>query len=287
MARPLRPQFPGAVYHITARGNNKQNIYYDEPDKIRFLKFLGQTVEQYRWLCHAYCLMTNHYHLLIETPEPNLSRGMKRLNSRYCITFNKKHRRVGHVLQGRYESVVVQKETYLLELCRYIVLNPVRAFMVEKPEEWKWSSYLATAGKEKPQSFLTTDWILAHFGKRSKTACENYINFVYDGIEKDGPWDKVEGGIFLGDPDFIKETRSWMGEEELSLEIPRIQRKATRPTLNELFPEHIITNKGKRDQQVLEAFQKHLYTQREIAEHLNLHPAYLSQIIKQLRGSKP
>ena len=137
MARPLRPQFPGEVYHITARGNDKQSSYYDEKDDTRFLKILGQTVEQYRWLCHGYCLMTNHYHLLIETREPNLARGMKRLNSRSCITFNKHHRKAAHVLQDRYNSVVVQKETCLLKLCRYIILNPVRAHLVEKPNEWK------------------------------------------------------------------------------------------------------------------------------------------------------
>ena len=286
MARPLRPQFPGAVYHITARGNDKQTIYFDEQDKIRFFKFLGKTVEQYRWLCHGYCLMTNHYHLLIETPEPNLARGMKRLNSRYCITFNKRHRRRGHVLQGRYDSVVVQKEEYLLELCRYIVLNPVRAHMVEKPDDWKWSSYLATADKEKPLPLLTTDWILAHFGRRRKTACVKYIKFVYDGIDMDGPWDMVEGGIYLGDAQFIQGVEGWMDQDLVSKEIPLIQRKASRPTLDELFKGTALSSRKKRNLKIVEAFQKHLYTQREIGEHLNLHPAYLSRLIKHLLKEK-
>lgn len=283
MARPLRPQFPGAVYHINARGNDRQDIYYDEKDRIRFLKFLAQTVEQYRWLCHGYCLMTNHYHLLIETPEPNLARGMKRLNSRYCITFNKRHRRAGHVLQGRYDAVVVQKEEYLLELCRYIVLNPVRAYMVEKPDDWKWSSYLATAGRIKPLSFLTTDWVLAHFGKRRKTACANYIKFVYDGIGKEGPWNDIEGRIYLGDTQFIQEVEAWMDPDLVSREVPLVQRKASRPKLSELFDVATLTSKKKRNVRIVAAFQKHLYTQREIGEHLGLHPAYLSQIIGQLR----
>jgi len=286
MARPLRPQFPGAVYHITARGNDKQPIYFDEQDKIRFLKFLGQNVKQYRWLCHGYCLMTNHYHLLIETPEPNLARGMKRLNSRYCITFNKRHRRAGHVLQGRYDSVVVQKEEYLLELCRYIVLNPVRAHMVEKPDEYKWSSYLATAGKEKPLPILTTDWILMHFGKRKKKACENYIKFVYDGIGEQGPWDEVKAGIYLGDAQFIQGIEARMDQDLVSREVPLIQRKASRPTLDELFNTGTLSSRKKRNLKIVEAFQKHLYTQREIGEHLNLHPAYLSRLIKRLLGKK-
>ena len=287
MARSLRPQFPGAVYHITARGNDKQAIYCDEKDHARFLKILDQTVKQYRWLCHGYCLMTNHYHLLIETPEPNLARGMKRLNSRYCITFNKRHRRVGHVLQGRYDSVIVQKETYLLELCRYIVLNAVRAHMVEKPEDWPWSSYQATAGGKMSFPFLTTDWILAHFGRKRKTACENYIRFVYEGIGKDGPWDKVKGKIYLGDDQFVQEVESLMDQVLISREVPLIQRKASRPNLEELFDKTTLSSKNKRNIKIFEAFQNHLYTQKEIGEHLNLHPAYLSQIIALIQNEKP
>lgn len=286
MARQLRPQFPGAVYHIIARGNDKQTIYYDQQDKLRFLKFLEQTVKQYRWLCHAYCLMTNHYHMLIETPEPNIARGMKRLNSRYCITFNKRHRRAGHVLQGRYGSTVVQKEEYLLELCRYIVLNPVRAFMVEKPEDWKWSSYRATAGLEKPPAFLTTDWILSRFGRNRKTACVDYRKFVHEGIGKEGPWDKVTGGIFLGDPEFVQEVQKLMKEDELSNEIPLEQRKASRPSLEDIFTPKIMKNREKRNAKIVEAFQEHLYTQRIIGEHLKLHPAYISRLIKRTTKQK-
>jgi hypothetical protein len=231
--------------------------------------------------------MTNHYHLLIETPQPNLARGMKRLNSRYCITFNKRHRRAGHVLQGRYDCVVVQKEEYLLELCRYIVLNSVRAYMVEKPDDWKWSSYLATAGIDKPLPFLTTDWVLAHFGKMRRSACQNYIKFVCDGIGRDGPWEKIEGRIYLGDAQFIQEVEAWMDQALVSREVPLIQRKASRPKLEELFTEATLASKKKRNMRIFEAFQSHLYTQREIGEHLGLHPAYLSQIITQLREGKP
>ena len=286
MARPLRPQFAGAVYHITTRGNDKQTIYFDDKDHARFLKYLDQTVKQYRWLCHGYCLMTNHYHLLIETPEPNLARGMKRLNSRYCITFNKRHRRVGHVLQGRYDAVVVQKEAHLLELCRYIVLNPVRAHMVEKPDDWIWSSFLATAGKKSAPPFLTTDWILAHFGRTRNKACENYIRFVYDGIGKDEPWDKIKGKIYLRDDQFVQEVESLTDQEPVSKEIPLIQRKAARPALDELFDPPTMACRNERNLKISVAFQEHLYTQKEIGEHLDLHPAYLSRLIKRLRNQK-
>ncbi len=119
MARPLRLQFPGAVYHLTARGNARQDIYLDDMDRLAFVRRLGHEVQQQRWACYAYCLMSNHYHLLIETPEGNLVSGMRRLNGMYCQAFNRRHGRVGHVLQGRYTSIVVDRNPYLLELCRY------------------------------------------------------------------------------------------------------------------------------------------------------------------------
>ena len=114
MSRPLRIEFPGAVYHITSRGNAKQLIFLDDLDKRKFLKVLSSVIERFNWLCHAYCLMSNHYHLVIETPEGNLSRGMRQLNGVYTQIFNQKHKRVGHLLQGRYKAILVEKESYLL-----------------------------------------------------------------------------------------------------------------------------------------------------------------------------
>jgi REP element-mobilizing transposase RayT len=146
MARPLRIEFPGAVYHITSRGNGRQRIFQDDVDNRKFLELLGKTIERFHWACHAYCLMVNHYHLLIETPEANLSKGMHHLNAGFCQAYNRRHDTVGHLLQGRFKAIVVDRESYLLELARYIVLNPVRAGMVDRPEDWPWSSYCATAG---------------------------------------------------------------------------------------------------------------------------------------------
>ncbi|HAU1322460.1 TPA: addiction module toxin RelE, partial [Legionella pneumophila] len=147
MVRPLRIEFAGGLYHITSRGNRKEAIYLSDEDRENFLSVLGDTCLKYQWLCHSYCLMTNHYHLLIETPLGNLSKGMRYLNGVYTQKFNKSHKRIGHVLQGRYKSILVEKDSYLLELSRYIVLNPVRVGMVEKADEWSWSSYLATSGR--------------------------------------------------------------------------------------------------------------------------------------------
>ena len=127
MARPLRLEYAGAVYHVTARGDAREEIFADDADRERFLAILGATVLRLGWKCHAYCLMDNHYHLLIETPTAGLSQGMRQINSTYTQSFNRRHGRVGHVLQGRYKAIIIERDSYLLELSRYIVLNPVRA----------------------------------------------------------------------------------------------------------------------------------------------------------------
>jgi REP element-mobilizing transposase RayT len=284
MARSLRVQYPGAVYHISSRGNSRQDIYLDEKDRLRFLKFLDSTIKRYGWSCHAYCLMTNHFHLLIETPEPNLAPGMKRLNSRYALSFNKRHQRIGHVLQGRYHSIVVEKHSYLLELCRYVVLNPVRAKLVENPEEWFWSSYRATVGIIRPESFLTVDWILGQFAKGKRNAARLYADFVRQGYDRSPPWEQLEGGIFLGEEGFAQTVREQFLVRSDSVAVPRVQRGAGRPSLEDLFPKSILKCKSRRNRKITEAFESHLYTQSEIGDKLRLHPASISRIIKDWKG---
>jgi putative transposase len=126
MARPLRLEFAGAIYHLTSRGNARQKVFFSDADRELFLSTLAGVVSRYGWFCHAYCLMANHYHLLIETPKANLSIGMRQLNGIYTQSFNRRHNRVGHLFQGRFKAIVVERESHLLELCRYIVLNPRR-----------------------------------------------------------------------------------------------------------------------------------------------------------------
>ena len=138
MARPLRIEFDGAVYHVTSRGNDRKAIFKDDSDRELFLKTLAQVTKRFHWICYAYCLMNNHYHLVIETPDGNLSKGMRQLNGVYTQAFNKRHRRVGHVFQGRFKGILVQKDTHLLEVCRYVVLNAVRAKTVRHSRQWKW-----------------------------------------------------------------------------------------------------------------------------------------------------
>jgi REP element-mobilizing transposase RayT len=146
MARPLRIEYPGALYHVTARGDRREPIYAGDRDRQEFLELLAREVRQQHWLLYAYCLMDNHYHLLLETPEPNLVQGMRRLNGAYAQWFNRRHGFVGHVLQGRYKAILVERDSHLLELARYVVLNPVRANTAREPACYAWSSYRATAG---------------------------------------------------------------------------------------------------------------------------------------------
>ncbi len=186
MSRPLRIEYPGAAYHVTSRGNARNKIFSDVHDREIFLSILDEVITRYNWLCHAYCLMDNHYHLMIETPDANLSIGMRQLNGIYTQKYDNKHHRPGHIFQGRFKAILVQKDHYLLELCRYVVLNPVRAGVVEKPEAWRWSSYQATAGLRKKPDYLTTDWILGLLSSRTM-AERQYRKFVRDGVHQRSP----------------------------------------------------------------------------------------------------
>lgn len=278
MARPLRIEFSGAVYHITSRGNAREPIFIDKQDKKNFLKVLCLVVKRFNWLLHAYCLMDNHYHLLVETPEANLSKGMRQLNGQYTQTFNWKQKRVGHLFQGRYKAIIVDKDNYLLALCRYIVLNPVRIGIVKKPKDWQWSSYNATVGSIEPIACLTTDWILSQFGKDKNKAKRKYIDFVAE-TKEESPWEALIGQIILGKSNFVEKITGLLkGREEIK-EIPRTQRYAIRPMLEELLAERKDRNKEEFDRFISEAY-KYGYTMREIAENLGVHYSTISRIIK-------
>ena len=281
MARPLRIEYPGAVYHITNRGNDKKDVFKDDQDRETFLKILTFVNKRYHWLCHAYCLMDNHYHLMIETPDGNLSLGMRQLNGVYTQARNKRRNKTGHLFQGRYKAILIQKDTHLLEVCRYVVLNPVRARMVEKPEDWKWSSYLATVGKEPPHPCLTTDWILGQFSRARAKAEKEYRQFVHWGIGKT-IWNEVKGQALLGEEEFVDSLADHLRRHKDIPEIPKSQRYANRPALDKLLSESIIMDKRKRDKKIAEAVEKHGYTQRAIANHLGMHFTYVSQIVKRL-----
>jgi putative transposase len=231
MVRPLRVQFEGALYHVTARGNEKKTIFRDERDRWKFLSVLEDVVEEYEIVIHAWVLMNNHYHLLIETPLGNLSSAMRQLNGVYTLTFNKRHKRVGHLFQGRFKALVVEGDQYLLELSRYIVLNPVKAKFVESPEQWKWSSYRSTVGLCDRERWLTTDWIVAQFGKDVKSARARYKKYVLEGsCVSASPWENVKHQLYLGNEKIEENIRTaWGKREQPSREISREQSKTVLP----------------------------------------------------------
>ncbi len=281
MARPLRIEYPGAVYHITSRGNAKAAIFDDDSDRHLFLNLLAKVISRFNWLCHAYCLMTNHYHLLIETPEGNLSAGMRQLNGVYTQTFNRKHGRVGHLFQGRFKAILVDKDSYLLELCRYIVLNPVRSGTVRSPELYPWSSYAATVGDAPRPGFLHTDWTLANFSQSRHQARIAFRKFVAEGLKNPpSPWLALREQIALGSDNFVQKIKNLVEEQDLSEEIPRKQRLIGRPTLDDLFPSGKKFPRQERNQLICKAHLEYGYRLKEIAHATGLHYTSISKIIK-------
>ena len=284
MARPIRIEFPGAIYHVTSRGNAQASIFLDDIDRNAFLSILGLTMRRFNVICHAYCLMTNHFHLLLETPDANLSKAMRQFNSVYTQAFNRRHDRVGHVLQGRFKSIVVDRDAYLLELCRYIVLNPVRAGMVKEPGKYLWSSYRATAGLQKKPDFLAVDWILEQFGIDRVQARKEYRLFVTAGLDSASPWNDLKGQCLLGDDSFLEKLYPLLKDKSALKEIPRVQRFADRSALEDIFqgPE----DRAQRDAAILKASYEYGYTQAQIAAATGLHYSTVSKIIKKADDSR-
>jgi len=244
MSRPLRIEYEGALYHITARGNERKLIFRSINDRERFLEMLACSCARYQWLCHAYCLMDNHYHLLLETPLGNLSKGAAYLNGNYAQYFNRIHRRVGHVFQGRFKSINVEKQSYLLELSRYVVLNPVRARMVHTPQEWPWSSYRGTGGMSEPHECLTTQWLLCHFSGNRPEACLLYRKFVSEGKGLPAPWDHLKQQIYLGSEQFVNATLSNVCDEQELAEVPRVQKTPIGQPLNYYRDKYLDENQA-------------------------------------------
>jgi len=284
MARPLRIQYEGALYHITSRGNAKSSIFPEEEDRIAFLDVLSGVNERYRWLCHAYCLMDNHYHLMIETPEGNLSSGMRQLNGVYTQHFNKRRQSVGHLFQGRYKAILVQKESHFLEVSRYVVLNPVRAHLVRDPAEWKWSSYRSMLGLDKPHPCLARDEILGQWGAKRAAAQKAYREFVREGIGQESVWDQLKGQSLLGEADFVDRLLGYVRGYEKVREIPREQRRLGRPRLDDLLRNTKLAEREKRNQGIREAVERHGYSQREVADHLGMHYSTISRLVNEKGG---
>lgn len=218
MTRPLRIQYPGAVYHIIARGNERKNIFLCKRDYDSFLTYLRLVCERFDIKVFAYCLMSNHYHLLIQTKHANLSLAMRDLNGYYSLKFNKRHGRVGHVFQGRYKSILVQKEVYLLGLSRYIHLNPVKAGICAKAEDYPYSSMPLYLGKNMFKHMMDLDFVLSRFGKVRLTQVQRYLKYLSEPDALNRTYkDEVYGGTILGSETFIEEAKKYCEKEKLSL----------------------------------------------------------------------
>lgn len=275
MTRPLRIEFAGALYHVTSRGDGQEDIYLDDNDRETFLEVMSGVCNRFNWVVHAYCLMTNHYHLLVETPDSNLSQGMRQLNGVYTQKFNRHHGRVGHVFQGRYKAILVQKESYLLELARYIVLNPVRAQMVRSAKDWPWSSYRATAGIKNLTNGLIVDWILSSFSSRKSIAVKRYREFFSEGKNQPKPWGQLRNQTYLGSDQFVDEMqRKILADTDLS-EISYTQKRCIAKPLS--YYEKKCTD---RDIAIINSYASGGYSMKEIGDYFKLHYSRVSRIIK-------
>lgn len=236
MARQLRIDFAGALHHVTSRGNEQRPIFRSNQDRETFLRFLGEAVTRFGWSLTAWVLMTNHFHLVIQTKEANLSRGMHWLNGTYVEWFNRKYKRSGHLFQGRFKSYLIEKNAYFTEVLRYVVLNPVRAKMVTKPEDYRWSSYRATAGLEAAPPWLDLRSVYASFADEQATAQTLYSEHVMAKVDsQERLWDQVINGMYLGGEQWAKEMRAMVESRPRSTDHPQTQRAVGRPTVRKVI----------------------------------------------------
>lgn len=279
MARPLRLQIPGGLYHVTARGNRCEAIYLDEPDRHAFDTLLEEVCSRYNWSVHAACQMGNHYHLLVATPDGNLAAGMRQLNGVYTQRFNVRHGRVGHLFQGRYGAVLVEQEAYLLEVARYVVLNPVRARMVRRPDDWPWSSYRASVDLAETPEWLDADRILSQFGGTRSVATEGFRRFVEAGWGQPDPWEQLRNQVFLGSEAFVDRMQARIRELDGDLsEIPATQRRGRVESL-----EYYRERYASRDEAIAVAYASGGYSMKEIGSFFALHYSRVSRIVSQQR----
>ncbi len=270
MARPLRIEYPGAFYHITSRGNERKNIFKSARDREKFLSYLASSTERYGAEIHVYCLMTNHYHLLLETPLGNLSQIMRHINGAYTAYFNTRRQRDGHLFQGRYKAIVVDADEYAGELSRYIHLNPVRAGMVERPEEYRWSSYQYYIDLRKKPQWLKTDFILDYFGKKVSTAQKRYREFVSAFVNKKygSPLEETVASTILGSIDFVDEIKDkYLDGKKVDRNLPALAELTTGPTIEEISNEvKVVMEEDTALSRKASLYLCHRYSRRTLKE---------------------
>jgi REP-associated tyrosine transposase len=235
MSRPLRLEFPGSLHHVTSRGNARQDIFRDDHDREFFLELLGKCVKRFDWILTAYVLMSNHFHLVIQLTAETLSRGMGWLNGNYAQAFNRRHDRVGHLVQGRPDMRLVEKEAYFLSVLRYDALNPVRAGMVARPEDYVWSSHRAVLGDAPAPEWLAVDDVLVQFGSERKLAQAAYRQFVNTAIgSNESPWTALVAQIYLGSEDWMERVRERVDLKPRADAHPNLQRNVAQPTMTDV-----------------------------------------------------
>ena len=285
MARPLRLEWPGALYHVTSRGDRREPIVEDDEDSATWVTVLGEACGRFGWRVHAWCPMTNHYDLLVETPGGQLAAGMRHLNGVWSQCFNRRHGRVGHVFQGRYKAIMVERESYLLELARYVVLNPVRAGMVADPADHAWSSHHAVLARSDqfPRAhhpdWLETDVLLRHFGATRRRAVAAYVDFVRAGVGLPSVWESLRGQVFLGSDDFVERMKAAFDADDPKLrDVPRLQRRPlTGSSSIALTP---VATRSERDAAMAAAYAGGGRTLRSIADALGVHEATVSRALR-------
>ena len=275
MSRPLRIEFEDALYHVTTRGNRAEPIFVDDEDRTALLATIGQGMERFQATGFAYCLMGNHYHLVLQTHRANLSCMMRHINGIYAQAYNRRHAKVGHLFQGRFHAILVQHDAYFLEVCRYVDLNPVRACMVPRPQDWPWSSYRAHAGRAKGQPWLDSETLYGCLtgGATRPEKADAYARFVSDGLAVK-LWEKqLLAQIYLGDAPFVAMMQKKSAVRPEDREIPRAQRCMPGSPI-----QHYLRH-ADREVAVARAHLAGGYTQAAIARALGLSPTRISRLI--------
>ncbi len=298
MARPLRIDLPDVLHHVTSRGNERRPIFRSDQDREAFVQMLADAVKRFRWSVTAWVLMTNHFHLVLQTPEANLSRGMQWLNGTYADWFNRRHKRSGHLFQGRFKSFIIDKETYFTEVLRYVVLNPVRAKIVARPEEYRWSSYRATAGLEAAPPWLDLTAVYLHFDPDPAAAQARYMDYVLAKVDScERLWDQAINGIYLGGEKWAKQMRAIVESRPRSTDHPGTQRAIGRPTVQKVVA--AVAEAGAQAKEIVRskaggplrrlvawlAWNEGVATLRMIAAALRLRSeGYVSNLIRRCEG---
>lgn len=277
MARPVRIEFPGAVYRVTSKGREGQLVFDDADDRGVFLNVLDNVVSRFGWLIHSYVLMDDHYHLVVEVPEANLSKGMRQLNGVYTQHVNRRHGQEGPIFHGRFKSILLEKKVYLLPVCRHVVTNPSRIKKASNFSVYKWSSHRALAGQVKAPSFLYMDDVLNHFGRREKAAQRKYSDYVKSGVEDESPLEQRTKQVLLGSDRFLSKMQPILQGERLLKRGPKSVKR--RRSLNSLFKKVDDKTRGERNELMKTAHVEFGYTLMQIGDHLGLHYTTVSKVI--------